>query len=121
MKQNEKNPHRTQAVAWRDGAEKEEVVRILNSPVVENHIPEGMRTYQGKNNTGKRILWACRRIKAMADMGRLDLEKPMFGKAAEVEALEDQIDELKKLLDFYRKIAETMNIKVDEESLSWQT
>ena len=45
MEQNEvKNPHRMQAIAWRDGAEKEEVVRILNSPEIDKLIPENMKS-----------------------------------------------------------------------------
>ena len=33
-----------------------------------------------------RLLWACRQLMLLADMGRLDMEEPMFGKAADVEA-----------------------------------
>ena len=33
-----------------------------------------------------RLLWACRQLMLLADMGRLDMEKPMVGKAADVEA-----------------------------------
>ena len=95
MERNEvKNPHRMQAIAWRNGTEKEEVVRILNSPVIDCLIPENMKTYQGKNNAGKRVLWACRQLKMLAEMGRLNMESSSFGKAADVETLEAQVADL---------------------------
>ena len=143
MEQNEvKNPHRMQAIAWRDGAEKEEVVRILNSPEIDNLIPENMKSYQGKNNAGKRVLWACRQLMLLADMGRLDMEKPMFGKSADIEAMEKQVAELESMLKqaqggevsyvdtinrqillirFYRSIIDVMGVTIDEEHLRYKT
>lgn len=143
MEQNEvKNPHRMQAIAWRDGAEKEEVVRILNSPEIDKLIPENMKSYQGKNNAGKRVLWACRQLILLADMGRLDMEEPMFGKAADVEATEKQVAELESMLKqaqggevsyvesikrqmtlirFYRNVFESLGVIVDEEHLRYRT
>ena len=143
MEQNEvKNPHRMQAIAWRDGAEKEEVVRILNSPEIDKLIPENMKSYQGKNNAGKRVLWACRQLMLLADMGRLDMEEPMFGKGADVEAMEKQVAELESMLKqaqggevsyvesikrqmtlirFYRNVFESLGVIVDEEHLRYRT
>ena len=143
MEQNEvKNPHRMQAIAWRDGAEKEEVVRILNSTEIDNLIPENMKSYQGKNNAGKRVLWACRQLMLLADMGRLDMEKPMFGKSADIEAMEKQVAELESMLKqaqggevsyvdtinrqillirFYRSIIDVMGVTIDEEHLRYKT
>ena len=143
MEQNEeKNPHRMQAIAWRDGTEKEEVVRILNSPKIDKFIPENMKSYQGKNNAGKRVLWACRQLMLLADTGQLDMEKPMLGKTADVEALEIQVEELKRMLKqsqggevsyietinqqsslirFYSNILSTLGIIVDEENLRYRT
>ena len=143
MEQNEvKNPHRMQAIAWRDGAEKKEVVRILNSPEIDKLIPENMKSYQGKNNAGKRVLWACRQLMLLADMGRLDMEEPMFGKAADVEAMEKQVAELESMLKqaqggevsyvesikrqmtlirFYRNVFESLGVIVDEEHLRYRT
>ena len=141
-KNKSKNPHRMQAIAWRDGAEKEEVIRILNSPKIDKLIPENMKSYQGKNNAGKRVLWACRQLMLLADTGRLDMEKPMFGKTADVEALEIQVEELERMLKqaqggevgyvdtinhqmelirFYRSIIDAMGIIVDEENLRYRT
>lgn len=143
MEQNEvKNPHRMQAIAWRDGAEKEEVVRILNSPEIVKLIPENMKSYQGKNNAGKRVLWACRQLMLLADMGRLDMEEPMFGKVADVEAMEKQVAELESMLKqaqggevsyvdsinqqmtlirFYRNVFESLGVTIDEEHLRYRT
>lgn len=143
MEQNEvKNPHRMQAIAWRDGAEKEEVVCILNSPEIDKLIPENMKSYQGKNNAGKRVLWACRQLMLLADMGRLDMEEPMFGKAADVEAMEKQVAELESMLKqaqggevsyvdsinqqmtlirFYRNVFESLGVTIDEEHLRYRT
>lgn len=143
MEQNEvKNPHRMQAIAWRDGAEKEEVVRILNSPEIDKLMPENMKSYQGKNNAGKRVLWACRQLMLLADIGRLDMEKPMFGKSADIEAMEKQVAELESMLKqaqggevsyvdtinrqillirFYRSIIDVMGVTIDEEHLRYKT
>lgn len=143
MEQNEeKNPHRMQAIAWRDGAEKEEVVRILNSPEIDKLIPENMKSYQGKNNAGKRVLWACRQLKMLAEMGRLNMESSLFGKAADVETLEAQVanseTKLKQaqggevsyvdtisrqiaLIRFYRSIIDAMGVTIDEEHLRYRT
>ena len=143
MEQNEvKNPHRMQAIAWRDGAEKEEVVRILNSPEIDNLIPENMKSYQGKNNAGKRVLWACRQLMLLADIGRLDMEEPMFGKAVDAQALEVQVAELESMLKqaqggevsyvdsinqqmtlirFYHNVMESLGVIVDEEHFRYRT
>ena len=141
-KNKSKNPHRMQAIAWRDGAEKEEVIRILNSPKIDRLIPENMKSYQGKNNAGKRVLWACRQLMLLADMGRLDMEKPLYGKAADVETLEAQIADLEAklkqaqggevcyvdsinrnmvLIRFYRSIVDAMGVTIDEEHLRYRT
>ena len=143
MEQNEvKNPHRMQAIAWRDGAEKEEVVRILNSTEIDKLIPENMKSYQGKNNAGKRVLWACRQLKMLVEMGRLNMESSLFGKAADVETLEAQVANLETklkqaqggevsyvdtisrqiaLIRFYRSIIDAMGVTIDEEHLRYQT
>lgn len=143
MEQNEeKNLHRMQAIAWRDGAEKEEVVRILNSPEIDKLIPENMKSYQGKNNAGKRVLWACRQLKMLAEMGRLNMESSLFGKAADVETLEAQVANLETklkqaqggevsyvdtisrqiaLIRFYRSIIDAMGVTIDEEHLRYRT
>lgn len=143
MERNEvKNPHRMQAIAWRNGAEKEEVVRILNSSVIDSLIPENMKTYQGKNNAGKRVLWACRQLKMLAEMGRLSMENPLSGKAADVETLEAQVADLEAklkqaqggevcyvdsinrnmvLIRFYRSIIDAMGVTIDEEHLRYRT
>ena len=143
MEQNEeKNPHRMQAIAWRDGAEKEEVVRILNSPEIDKLIPENMKSYQGKNNAGKRVLWACRQLTMLVEMGRLNMESSLFGKAADVETLEAQVANLETklkqaqggevsyvdtisrqiaLIRFYRSIIDAMGVTIDEEHLRYRT
>lgn len=131
-----------QAIAWRDGAEKEEVVRILNSPEIDKLIPENMKSYQGKNNAGKRVLWACRQLKMLAEMGRLNMESSLFGKAADVETLEAQVANLETklkqaqggevsyvdtisrqiaLIRFYRSIIDAMGVTIDEEHLRYRT
>lgn len=141
MDKKQKDPHRTQAISWRDGSEKEEVVNILNSPEVDKHIPEAFKWYQGHNSAGKRVLWACREIKRLAQLGYLEETKPMFGKPEEVEALERDIEELKaklklaeggevsyvdtinhmeRLLKVYRAVAVRANIEVDEEKLRYK-
>ena len=115
MESKVKNPHRMQAISWRDGVEKEEVVSILNSPEVNQYIPEEMRSYQGHNSAGKRVLWAVRKIKELARLGMIDAQKPIWGKSEEVEALEKKIEELEKLVSFYRKVARHEGLTIDEE------
>ena len=143
-----KNPHRTQAISWRDGAEKEEVVNILNSPEIDSQIPDEMKWYQGHNSAGKRVLWACRKIRELARAGMLSTEKSLFGKPAEVEALEGRVAELEamlkqaqggeqsyiddlneairnmdrqgKLLKLYRRITEIERITVDEGKMCYK-
>lgn len=141
MDKKQKDPHRTQAISWRDGSEKEEVVNILNSPEVDKHIPEAFKWYQGHNSAGKRVLWACREIKRLAQLGYLEETKPMFGKPAEVEGLEERIRQLEtlevdyvktindqiregkereQLLAFYRKVVADNGITVDEDSRKYK-
>lgn len=141
MDKKQKDPHRTQAISWRDGSEKEEVVNILNSPEVDKHIPEAFKWYQGHNSAGKRVLWACREIKRLAQLGYLEETKPMFGKPEEVEGLEERIRQLEtlevdyvntindqiregkereKLLAFYRKVVADNGITVDEDSRKYK-
>ena len=141
MDKKQKNPHRTQAISWRDGSEKEEVVNILNSPEVDKHIPEAFKWYQGHNSAGKRVLWACREIKRLARLGYLEETKPMFGKPEEVEGLEERIRQLEtlevdyvktindqiregkereQLLAFYRKVVADNGIIVDEDSRKYK-
>lgn len=141
MDKKQKDPHRTQAISWRDGSEKEEVVNILNSPEVDKHIPEAFKWYQGHNSAGKRVLWACREIKRLAQLGYLEETKPMFGKPEEVEGLEERIRQLEtlevdyvktindqiregkereQLLAFYRKVVADNGITVDEDSRKYK-
>lgn len=143
MEQNKvKNPHRIQAISWRNGAEKEEVVEILNSPEIDKYIPDSMKWYQGHNSAGKRVLWACREIKRLGKLGYLEETKPLFGKPEEVENLEKRIEELENMLKhalggevnyietinkqstlirFYSRILNTLGITVDEEHSRFRT
>ena len=141
MDKKQKDPHRMQAISWRDGAEKEEIVSILNSPEIDSRIPDEFKNYQGHNSAGKRVLWAVRQIKRLAQLGYLEETKPMWGKPEEVEALERDIEELKaklklaeggevsyvdtinhmeRLLKVYRAVAMKANIEVDEEKLRYK-
>lgn len=143
MEQNEvKNPHRMQAIAWRDGAEKEEVVRILNSPEIDKIIPQEMKSYQGKNNAGKRVLWACRQIKMLVEQRRIDLQSSKSEHTEEVNRLKGIVKDLESMLKqaqggevsyvdsinhqmvlirFYRSIIDAMGVTIDEEHLLYKT
>ena len=119
------DPHRMRAIAFRDGVQMQEVVDILNSPVLTGRMPEDVQTYSGKANNGRRVLWACRQLKMLAEHGRLDLEKQLFSdKPAEVEGtINDQIREGKerdRLLAFYRKVVADNGITVDENSRKYK-
>ena len=91
---------------------------------------------------GKRVLWACRQLMLLSDKGRLDMEEPMFGKAADVEAMEKQVAELESMLKqaqggevsyvdsinqqmtlirFYRNVMESLGVIVDEEHFRYRT
>lgn len=116
-------------------------MNILNSPEVDKHIPEAFKWYQGHNSAGKRVLWACREIKRLAQLGYLEETKPMFGKPEEVEGLEERIRQLEtlevdyvktindqiregkereQLLAFYRKVVADNGITVDEDSRKYK-
>lgn len=136
------DPHRMRAIAFRDGVQMQEVVDILNSPVLTGRMPEDVQTYSGKANNGRRVLWACRQLKMLAEHGRLDLEKQLFSdKPAEVEGLEERIRQLEtlevdyvkaindqiregkerdRLLAFYRKVVADNGITVDENSRKYK-
>lgn len=143
MKQKEvKNPHRMQAIAWRDGAEKEEVVRILNSPEIDKIIPQEMKSYQGKNNAGKRVLWACRQIKMLVEQRSIDLQSSKSEYTEDINRLKGIVKDLESMLKqaqggevsyietinkqsslirFYSNILSTLGIIVDEENLRYRT
>ena len=87
-----KNPHRMQAIAWRDGKEKEIVVRCLNKGSVLRHQPAEIH-----GNAGKQVLWAAQKIRDLADAGKLDDGVvDLFGKPEEVKQLESRIAELEE-------------------------
>ncbi len=136
------DPHRMRAIAFRDGVQMQEVVDILSNPVLTSRMPEDVQTYSGKANNGRRVLWACRQLKMLAEHGRMDLERPMFSdKPAEVEGLEERIRQLEtletdyvktincqmreakereQLLAFYRKVVADNDITVDENSRKYK-
>lgn len=115
------DPHRMRAIAFRDGVQMQEVVDILSNPVLTSRMPEDVQTYSGKANNGRRVLWACRQLKMLAEHGRIDLERPMFSdKPAEVEGLEERIKQLERLLAFYRKVTDSYRIVVDEDQLRYR-
>ena len=130
-----------QSIAWRDGVEKEEVVSILNSPLIDSHIPDNMKNYQGKNNAGKRVLWAVRKIQEFSRKGMLDDTPGLFGKSEDVKALEEKVEKLEAMLKqavggevsyvesinkqmmlirFYRSIIDAMGVTIDEEHLRYR-
>ncbi len=136
------DPHRMRTIAFRDGVQMQEVVDILNSPVLASRMPDDVKGYAGKANNGRRVLWAVRQLKILAEYGRLDLERQMSSdKAAEAERLEERIkqledledgyiksindqaaaiDKLERLLIFYRKVADSCRVVVDEEYLRYR-
>lgn len=135
-KDEKKNPHRMQAIAWRDGKEKEMVVKCLNKGSVTRYQPSGII-----GNAGKQVLWAARKIRELADAGKLEETNDLFGKPVEVEALEARIADLEEklkaaqggevsyvdtinsqqhLLSLYRHIADVSGFVVDEEQLRYR-
>ena len=92
-----KNPHRMQAIAWRDGAEKEMVVRLLNKSNVKKYQPVDI-----VGNAGKQVLWAARKIAELADTGKLEDTAALFGNPEEVEVLSTRIAELEQHLQMAR-------------------
>lgn len=78
----------------------------------------------------------------LADIGRLDMEEPMFGKAVDAQALEVQVAELESMLKqaqggevsyvdsinqqmtlirFYHNVMESLGVIVDEEHFRYRT
>lgn len=126
-----------QAIAWRDGAEKEMVIKCLNKGSVTRYQPSGI-----VGNAGKQVLWAARKIRELADAGKLDDTADLFGKPAEVEALEariadleqqlkaaqggevpyiDTINSQQRLLSLYRHVIDRSGFVVDEEQLRYRS
>lgn len=66
-----------------------DLIAKRTAPIVIKQLKE-MRVDESNDlidsREAARLLWACRQLMLLADMGRLDMEKPMFGKAADVEA-----------------------------------
>jgi hypothetical protein len=134
-----KNPRRMQAIAWRDGREKEIVVKCLNKPNVTKHQPSGI-----VGNAGKQVLWAAQKIRDLAALGVLDEcqdTASLFGDPEEVRTLKEQIDtleeklkqaqggevsyvdtinELTKRIAFYRSVISHSDMEVDEENLKYR-
>ena len=105
------DPHRMQAIAWRDGEKKEIVVRCLNHPSVVAAMDEA-----AKANTGEMVLWGARKLRELGMAGKLNInEPPLFGDPEEVRNLKDRISDLERLLRFYRAMAKNLGLTVDEE------
>ena len=103
------DPHRMQAIAWRDGEKKEIVVKCLNHPSVLAAMDEA-----SKANTGEMVLWGARKLRELGMAGKLNInEPPLFGTPEEVRNLESRIQsmgsDLEKLVDLVRKMAEMKN------------
>lgn len=135
-KQKNLDPHRMQAIAWRDGQKKEIVVKCLNHPAVLAAMDE-----TAKQNTGEMVLWGARKLRELGMAGKLDINEPvMFGKPEEVKNLEERIrqletteddyvktvneatqtiTELERLLKFYRGVVKAALIEVQEDKGLW--
>lgn len=135
-----KNPRRMQAIAWRDGREKEVVVKCLNRPNVVKHQPSGI-----VGNAGKQVLWAAQTIRDLANLGVLDQKQDtasLFGDPEEVRQLKEQVANLEQqlktaqggevsyintinsqqhLLTLYRHIADRAGFVVDEEQYRFRS
>ena len=62
-----------------------DLIAKRTAPIVIKQLKE-MRVDESNSREAARLLWACRQLMLLADMGRLDMEEPMFGKAVDVEA-----------------------------------
>ena len=66
-----------------------DLIAKRTAPIVIKQLKE-MRVDESNDlidsREAARQLWACRQLMLLADMGRLDMEEPMFGKAVDVEA-----------------------------------
>ena len=103
-----KNPHRMQAIAWRDGYEKEIVVKCLNKGSVLRHQPKEIQ-----GNAGKQVLWAAQKIRDLADTGKLDDgQTDLFGKPEEVRQLEQKIQRLEAALYFCQTSVKSAQVKI---------
>lgn len=128
------DPHRMKSITWRDGAEKDQVMELLSSPSVRNAMP---KKYHG--NAGKMVLWAAKKVKEFADAEKQNSDvitsefEALKARIAELEKLEkgyvittnelmqqlskkdDVITSQDKLLMFYRSVARSEHLTVDEE------
>ena len=94
-KQKNQDPHRMQAIAWRDGQKKEIVVKCLNHPAVLAAMDEA-----AKQNTGEMVLWGARKLRELGMAGKLAGAEPTLfsDKPEEVKELESRIQTLERSL-----------------------
>ena len=125
-KQKNLDPHRTQAIAWRDGQKKEIVVKCLNHPSVVAAMDDA-----AKANTGEMVLWGARKLRELGMAGKLNINEPtIFGDPEEVKQLKaaqggevpyiDTINSQQHLLEFYRHIVDRAGFVVDEEKFRFR-
>lgn len=136
-KQKNLDPHRTQAIAWRDGQKKEIVVKCLNHPSVVAAMDDA-----AKANTGEMVLWGARKLRELGMAGKLNINEPtIFGDPEEVKQLKEQLADLEQqlkaaqggevpyidtinsqqhLLEFYRHIVDRVGFVVDEEKFRFR-
>lgn len=90
-----RDPHRMQAIAWRDGYEKQIVVNCLNHPQVSCEMPENIR-----GNAGQMVLWGARKLRELGMSGKLAGAEPTLfsDKPEEVKELESRIQALERSL-----------------------
>ena len=128
------DPHRMKSITWRDGAEKDQVMELLNSPSIRKMMPQ---KYHG--NAGKMVLWAAKKVKESADAEKQNSDvitsefKALKARIVELEKLEkgyvitynnllnginekdNVITNQNKLLRLYRSVARSEHLTVDEE------
>lgn len=108
-KQKNQDPHRMQAIAWRDGQKKEIVVKCLNHPAVLAAMDE-----TAKQNTGEMVLWGARKLRELGMAGKLNINEPALfsNKPEEVKELESRIQKLESALYLCQTAVKTAAIKV---------
>lgn len=104
-KEKNKDPHRPQHIAWRDGQKKEIVMKCLNHPLVLAEMPD-----ESKGNAGEMVLWAVRKIRELAISGALTTNEPrLFAKdPEEVKGLNERIQALEHIKDEYYQMYDKM-------------
>ena len=91
MKEAKDSHLKTQAIAWRDGREKEQVVRLLNKSSVVRYQPAGI-----VGNTGKQVLWMAQKIAELADAGQLEDNPESHSLQEEITSLRHKVEDLEK-------------------------